>query len=131
MYRCDLFITIVQRKNKTKHNQSKKHKYYSNLILNRYVIKNVEVIKIKDVFNPYIIEHTIKITFFTVHITLRPFESEDILNHKINVAKYVTFNFQSEHYTTYITDLANNFLHRVTSSYFSLKIIPEIEIVFI
>ena len=48
---------------------------------------------------------------------------------------YVTYNIQSEHYTTYSTELANEFLHRVISNYyghkFSLKIIQEIEIVFI
>ena len=45
-------------RNKTKYNLTKKHKYYSNLIINRYVIKNVEVIKFKDIFIPYFIEHT-------------------------------------------------------------------------
>ena len=52
MYRCELCSTILQKRNKTKHNQSKKHKYYSNLILNRYVIKNVKVNEFKDIFNP-------------------------------------------------------------------------------
>ena len=52
MYRCELFNTIVQNGNKTKHNQTMKHKYHSSLILNRYVVKNVEVIRFKDVFNP-------------------------------------------------------------------------------
>ena len=55
MYRCELCNTIVQERYRTKHNQSKKQKYYSNLILNRYVIKDVEVAKFKDVFDPYFI----------------------------------------------------------------------------
>ena len=42
---------------------------------------------------------------------------------------------QSEHYTTYTTESASDFLHRVISIYFSHdcspKKIPEIEIVFI
>ena len=63
MYRCELCNTIVQNRNKTKHNQTKKHKYYSNLILSRYVIKNVEVSKFKDVFNPYFTTHTRKFNF--------------------------------------------------------------------
>ena len=41
MYRYELCNTIVQKRNKTKHNQTKKNKYYSSLILNRYVIKDV------------------------------------------------------------------------------------------
>ena len=65
---CDLCNTIVQKRNKTKHNQTKKHEYYSNLILNRYVIKNVEVINFKDVFNPYFIIDTRKFNLFTVSI---------------------------------------------------------------
>ena len=47
MYRCELCNTILLKRNKTKHNQTRKHKYYSKLILNRYVIKNVQVIKLK------------------------------------------------------------------------------------
>ena len=45
MYRCELCNTNLLNRNKTKHNQTKQHKYYSNLLLNRYAIKNVEVIK--------------------------------------------------------------------------------------
>ena len=135
MYRCELCNTIVQKRNKTKHDQSKRHKYYSNLILNRYVIKNVKVIKFKDVFNPYVTAHTRKFNFFTVSILLREHDREHPLNHKINVSNYVTYNIQSEHYTTYTKEPASNFLHRVLSIYFSYrcspKIIPEVEIVFI
>ena len=58
MYRCDICDTNLLKRNKTKHEQPKKHKnYYSNLILNRYVIKNVKVDELKDIFNPYFIEH--------------------------------------------------------------------------
>ena len=63
MYRCELRNTIVQKRDKTKDNQTKKHKYYPSLIINRYVIKNVEVIKFKDVFNQYFIDHTRKSIF--------------------------------------------------------------------
>ena len=63
MFRCELCNTFLQERYKTKHNQSKKHKYYSNLILNRYVMKDVEVIRFEDIFNPYFIEHTKKIQF--------------------------------------------------------------------
>ena len=62
--------TNLLERNKIKHNQSKKHKYYSNLILNRYVTKNVEVIKLKDIFNPYFTAHTRKFNLFTVSILL-------------------------------------------------------------
>ena len=66
MYRCELCNSILLHPNITKHNQTKKHESYSNLILNRYVIKNVEVLKFIGVFNPYFIEHTKKCNIFTV-----------------------------------------------------------------
>ena len=47
--------------------------------------------------------------FFTLHITLRPFEGKDILNHKIKVSNYVTYKIQSEHYTTCTTEPASDF----------------------
>ena len=51
------------------------------------------------------------------------------------MSNYVTYNIQSEHYTNYTTELADDFLHRVISIYFSHrcspKIIPKKEIVFI
>ena len=92
MYRCELCNTIVQKRNKTKHNQTKKHKFYSNLMSNRYVIKTVEVIKFKDVFNLYFTAHTRKVNFFTVSILLREDDGEHPFNHKINVSNYVTYN---------------------------------------
>ena len=51
------------------------------------------------------------------------------------MSNYVTYNIRSEHYTTYTTELADDFLHRVISIYFSHecspKINPEKKIVFI
>ena len=60
------------------------------------------------------IEHTRKFNFFTVHITLRDYEV-DPLSHKIKVSNYVTYNIQSEHYNTYATESASDFLHKVIS----------------
>ena len=135
MYWCELCDAILQKRNKTKHNQTKKHKYYSNLILNRLVINNVEVAKFKYVFNPYFTHHSRKFNFFTIHITLKPFQGKTITQHKIDVTNYVTYNIQSEYCSTHSTESANDFLHRFISIYYghnySLKIIPEIEIVFI
>ena len=95
MHRCELCNKIMQERNKTKHNQSKKQKLYSNLILNRYVIKNVEVIKFKDIFNTYFTAHTRNFNFFTISYLLRKYDGEHPLNHKIKVSNYVTYNIQS------------------------------------
>ena len=132
MYRCDLCNTIVQKRNKTKHNRSKKHKYYSNLILNRYVIRSVEVNKFKDVFNSYFIEHTRNFNLFSVNIIIRIYDGDRLISHKTGLLNYVTYKIQSEHFTTHMIEAANDFLHKVIPSYFynDIKIIPEIEIVF-
>ena len=71
MYRCELCNLVLSKRNKTKHNHTKKHKYYSNLILNRYVTKNVEVNKFKDIFNPYFVALSEKFNFFEVLVSLR------------------------------------------------------------
>ena len=120
MYRCELCNLNLFFRNKTKHNQSKKQKYYANLILNRYVIKNVKVIKFKNRFNPYFNTHTRKFNSYTVHITLRDYEG-DPLSHKIIVSMYVTYNIQSEHYNIYSTESASDFLQRVISIYYGRK----------
>ena len=70
MYRCELCNGNLLKKNKTKHNQSKKHKYYSNLILNRYLIKDVEVNKFNDILNPYFTAHSEQFYFFEVRVYL-------------------------------------------------------------
>ena len=132
MYRCELCNTILQERYKTKHNQSKKHKCYSILIINRYDIKDFEVTRFNDLFNPYFIKHTKKFNFFLIYISLR---LSDLLHQKINISNYVTYKIQIESCTTYTTELANDFFHKVISSYLSnecaTKIIPELEIVFI
>ena len=48
MIRCEICNTNMLPRSETKNNHTKKHKYYSKMILNRYVIKNVEVFKFKD-----------------------------------------------------------------------------------
>ena len=64
MYRCELCITYLLERNKTKHYRSKKHRTYSNPIINRYVIKDVQVAKFKDVFDPCFSHHSGKLNFF-------------------------------------------------------------------
>ena len=43
MEECDICLTKIKKRNKNKHEQSKKHKYYSsNLILYKYIVRNLE-----------------------------------------------------------------------------------------
>ena len=73
--------------------------------------------------------------FFTVHITLKPHEDVPSLHREIRVSNKVTYNIESENYTTYTTEPAPDFLNTVVGIYLSHKcspkIIPEVEIVFI
>ena len=87
MYKCELCNTTVQRRKKTQHNQTKKHEYYSNLILNRCFIKNVKVNEFKDIFNPYFIEHTKKFVYFSVQVILN--FDDGCFRHKVSVSNNV------------------------------------------
>ena len=105
---CELCNTIMFEINKTKHNQTKKHKYYSIMILNRYVITNVEVIKFRDKIKPYFITQTKNFNLFTICVFLR-FDDDDN-PYKISASNNVTYNIQSEHYSTFTTEIASDFL---------------------
>ena len=50
MEECDLCLTKKKRNNK-EHEQSKKHKYSSNLIINKYIVKTNEIDNFKISFN--------------------------------------------------------------------------------
>ena len=43
MEECSICLSEIKNKNKKKHEQSKKHKYFSNLIINKYIVRNPEI----------------------------------------------------------------------------------------
>ena len=51
MIKCEICHSLIQRKNRTTHDNSKKHKYYSNLILNTYIVKDVKLDELEDVMS--------------------------------------------------------------------------------
>ena len=58
MEECNICPTKIKKKrNKNKHEQSKKHKYFSNLIMNKYILKNDEIDKFKDILQSYYDSH--------------------------------------------------------------------------
>ena len=105
------------------------------MILNRHVIKNVKVSEFKDELNPYFIEHSRKFKFFTKNIFSILYNKEHPPYEKKNVSNYVTYNIESEHYSTHTTVPAPDFLQRVIKIYLSHRCsprkFPEVEIVFI
>ena len=54
---CEICHSLLQRKNPTKHDNSKNHKYFSNLILNTYIVKDVKLDEFKDVLPKYYFDH--------------------------------------------------------------------------
>ena len=40
MDECNICLTKIKNRNKNKHEQSKKRKYFSNLIINNYIVEN-------------------------------------------------------------------------------------------
>ena len=49
MYECSICLAIIKKRNKNKHQQSKKQKYFfSNMIVNKYNVKNNDINKIKS-----------------------------------------------------------------------------------
>ena len=90
-------------------------------------------------FDPYFIAQSKKCNFFEECVSLRfvselfPTFLED--PYTKSVSNNVTYIIQSAHYTTYTTEPASDFLHRVIETYLSHecspKIIDELEVVFI
>ena len=45
MEECNICLTKNKKRNKNKHEQSKKHKYFSSLIVNKYISRDPDVDK--------------------------------------------------------------------------------------
>ena len=88
MIRCEECYAIIKKRYKSKHEQSKKHKCFSNLFLKKFVIKYIAVDKIKDAITAYYNEHIKNIKIFTVSVYC---QVDDMTNYKISVPTIVSF----------------------------------------
>ena len=69
MEECDICLTKIKKRNRIKHEQSKKHRYFlSNLIKNKYIIRYDEIDKYKDILRSYYVNHKRKFNNFSVWI---------------------------------------------------------------
>ena len=68
MEECDFCLTKMKKRNKNNHEQSKKHKCFSNLVLNKYIVRNVEIDKFKDILQSYYDKHKTKFDNFAVWV---------------------------------------------------------------
>ena len=58
MYECNICLTKIKKRNKNKHEKLMKHKYIlSNLIINKYIVKNNEIDKFKEIVQSYYEKH--------------------------------------------------------------------------
>ena len=66
MEECNICLTKIKKRNKKKHELSKKHNRFSNLIINICIEKNDEIVKFKDILQSYYDKHKKKFDNFTV-----------------------------------------------------------------
>ena len=58
MEECDICQTKIKKRNKKRHEKSMKHRsFLSNMIVNKYIVKNNEINKFKDFLQSYCDEH--------------------------------------------------------------------------
>ena len=69
-------------KTKKKHCLTKKHKFFSNLIINKYIVRNPEIDKLKDIIQPYYNDQKKNFDNFTVCVM---WKKNDVLIYKISV----------------------------------------------
>ena len=66
MEACNICPAKIKKRSKNEHEQSKKHKYFSNPIINKYIVKNDEIDKFEDIIQSYYDKHKMKFDDFTV-----------------------------------------------------------------
>ena len=69
MEECDICLTKIRKRNRIKHEQSKKHRdFLSNLIIKKYIIRNDEIDRFRDILQSYYDKHKRKFNKFSVWI---------------------------------------------------------------
>ena len=65
--KCEICHSLIQRKIKTEHDNSKKHKYCSNLFSNTYTVKDVKLDEF-NVLSKYYFDHMKEFNSFSVRV---------------------------------------------------------------
>ena len=89
MEECNICLTKLKKRNKNKHEQSKKHKSFSNLIINKYIVKNDENNKFKDILHSYYDKHKMKYENFTVYVM---WMKNGLIVNKISVPSIIVYH---------------------------------------
>ena len=129
MMKFETSHSLIQRKNKP--DNSNKHKYFSNLILNTSTVKDVKLDEFKDVVSKYYFDHVKKFISFTVKICCKVNNEHQF---KLSVAHVVSLGMVVYPMTVNIKETASDFLDRARKAYLKgheIEKIDETEIVFI
>ena len=88
MYECNICLTKLKERNKNKHEKSKKHRsFLSNMIVIKYIVKNIDINNFKDFLQSYYDEHKNKFNEFTVTII---WKKNDMIKNKISILRTIT-----------------------------------------
>ena len=88
MYECDICRAKIKKRNKNKHEKSMEHRYFlSNMIVNKYIVKNKDINKFKDIPQSYYDEHKKKMNEYTVKII---WKTNDMIINKISIPCTIT-----------------------------------------
>ena len=93
MEECNICLTKIKKQNKNKHEQSRKHKYFSNPIINKYIVKMDEFYILIDIVQPYYDEYKKKFDDFTICVK---WMNNGLVVNKISVPS--TFSFKQNWY---------------------------------
>ena len=121
MMKCHGSKTTLKKKNKTKIEQSKKHNFFSNLVLNKYIVKDIAVDNFKYVITSYYNEHIKKVQDFTLAIY---WDVDDETIYKISVSNRIFYALDVYGYPTTINETACDFSKRIITNYLSHKFSP-------
>ena len=91
MEECNSCLTKIKKRSKNKHEQSKKDKYFSSLIINKYILKNHEVDKFGDIIQSNYDKHKKNFDNFTVCVM---WKKNDMLINKISIPSAITLEKQ-------------------------------------
>ena len=88
MEECNICLNKIKERNKNNYERSKKHSFFSNLIFNKYIIKNDEVDKFDDILQSCFDEHQQKLNQFSIDVI---WEKNDVIIINISVPCTITY----------------------------------------
>ena len=88
MYECNICLTKNKKQNKNNHEKSMRHRYFlSNIFVKKYIVKEDDIDKFKDILQSYCDEHKKEFNEFTVTII---WKKNDMIINKISIPRTMT-----------------------------------------